>query len=150
QPLHYLCFARLLPNGRNENAVEMARLLLDRGADPNASFQIGAARHTPLVGVIGQGEESRSPHVHAEELVRLLLDRDAHPCDSQVVYNVTQGENDNPCRWPKLLYEHSVKLDREADWTDAERATGIGHLSPFDWLLSYTVDLNHLECAQWL
>lgn len=58
QPLHAAVAAR------NGDAV---RLLLDRGADPNARQQVG---YTPLMGVAGSGRE---------DLVDLLLDRGADP-----------------------------------------------------------------------
>lgn len=56
QPLHAAVAAR---------NVESVKLLLDRGADPNARQQIG---YTPLMGAAGSG---------IDELVSLLLDRGA-------------------------------------------------------------------------
>ncbi|HYD53003.1 MAG TPA: ankyrin repeat domain-containing protein, partial [Gemmatimonadaceae bacterium] len=38
EPLLYLCFTRLDHGPSNEHAVDIARLLLDHGADPNAHF----------------------------------------------------------------------------------------------------------------
>ena len=61
----------------DDNAVAIARVLLDHGADPNAYFMAGGSRYTPLVGVIGEGEEDRPPHPRRDELVRLLLERGA-------------------------------------------------------------------------
>jgi hypothetical protein len=75
EPLLYLCFTRLPLAAANDNAVAIARALLDRGADPNASFTAGDCRYTPLVGVIGEGEENRPPHPRREALTRLLLGR---------------------------------------------------------------------------
>src|SRR6185369_11257600 len=132
-PLHYLCFTRLPHPQSNNHAVAIATALLDRGADPNAAFQIGVARHSPLVGVIGEGEEGRQPHPQAEALVRLLLDRGANPLDIQVFYNVGQGRQ--PCRWVETLYQHSIQIGNQAAWGDAAKA-GLYQLSPLDWLLS--------------
>ena len=65
EPLLYLCFTRLPLAKANDNAVAIARLLLDRGADPNSYFMAGDSHYTPLVGAIGEGEEGRPPHSRA-------------------------------------------------------------------------------------
>ena len=59
EPLLYLCFTRLPLPAVNHNSVAIAKLLLDKGANPNAYFMAGNSRYTPLVGVIGEGEEGR-------------------------------------------------------------------------------------------
>src|SRR5262245_51714843 len=51
-PLLYLSFTRLAMPAVSENAVEIARELLDRGADPRVHFMAGDSRYTPLVGVV--------------------------------------------------------------------------------------------------
>ena len=118
EPLLYLCFTRLPLAATNDNAVAIARALLDAGADPNAWFMAGGSRYTPLVGVIGEGEEDRPPHPQRDALVRLLLDRGAEPYDIQVVYN-THFRGD--VLWLlKLIHEYSVKAGRAADWDDPE------------------------------
>jgi ankyrin repeat protein len=71
----------------DENAVPIARALLDHGADPNDYFMAGSSRYTPLVGAIGEGEEDRPPHPRRDELVRLLLDRGAEPAAPPGNYN---------------------------------------------------------------
>src|SRR5262245_37902808 len=88
EPLLYLCFTRLPLAKANDNAIAIARLLLDQGADPNAFFMAGNSQYTPLTGVIGEGEEDRPPHPRRDEMARLLLDRGAEPYDSQVIYNI--------------------------------------------------------------
>ena len=87
EPLLYLCFTRLPLPAVNHNSVAIAKLLLDKGANPNAYFMAGNSRYTPLVGVIGEGEEGRPAHSQRDALVRLLLERGADPHDEQVAYN---------------------------------------------------------------
>ena len=82
------CFTRLENPASNDNAVEIATLLLDNGADPNSYFMAGGSRYSPLTGVIGEGEEGRPPHPQRDELTRLLLERGADPYDMQVFYNI--------------------------------------------------------------
>ena len=59
EPLLYLCFARLDSSARHDDAIAIARRLLDHGADPNAYFMAGNSRYSPLTGLFGGGEESR-------------------------------------------------------------------------------------------
>src|SRR5262249_18101513 len=87
EPILYLCFTRLLLPATNDNALTIARMLLDNGAAPNVDFAAGGSSYTPLVGAVGEGEENRPPHPRRDELVRLLLERGANPYDIQVIYN---------------------------------------------------------------
>src|SRR5205814_9587449 len=102
----------------NDNAVAIARLLLDAGADPNAYFMAGNSHYTPLTGAIGEGEEDRPPHPRRDELVRLLLERGAEPYDGQVIYNI--HFHGRVFWWLKLMHEFSMKAGRSADWADPE------------------------------
>ncbi len=72
---------RTLLNG-DAHAIEMAHILLDHGADPNATFDDGWGNpFKVLTGVIGQGEGDKPPHPHANELALLLIERGADPYD---------------------------------------------------------------------
>jgi ankyrin repeat protein len=149
-PLLYLCFTRLPLAEANDNAVAIARALLDRGADPNSYFMAGNSRYTPLVGVIGEGEEDRPPHPQREALVRLLLERGAEPYDIQVVYNI--GFHGNVLWFLKLIHEKSVKQGRQVDWDDPNWAMldmgGYGNGAR--WHLDIAMKNNDLELAEWI
>jgi uncharacterized protein len=65
----------LAPRARRE----IAQLLLDHGADPNARWigPWGEPAFTVLTGVIGQGEGDQPPHPQARDLAALLIERGA-------------------------------------------------------------------------
>jgi ankyrin repeat protein len=150
EPLLFLCFTRLPLAAANDNALAVARALLDRGADPNAHFMAGDSRYTPLVGVIGEGEEDRPPHPRRDALVRLLLERGAEPYDIQVIYNIHfKGD----LLWfLKLVYEHTMKIGREADWADPnwQMLNMGGYGNGAHWALSAALKNNDLELAEWV
>jgi ankyrin repeat protein len=149
EPLLYLCFTRQLLPKSNDNAVAIARLLLEQGSDPNANFMAGDSRYTPLVGVIGEGEEDRPPHPRRDELLRLLLEHGAQPYDNQVNYNI--GFHGKILWWLKLMHEFSVKAGRQADWDDPEwhMLDMGGYGSGARWSLRIAVEKNDLELAEW-
>jgi uncharacterized protein len=149
QPLLYLCFARLSLPAVSDNALAIARALLDRGADPNAYFMAGGSRYTPLVGAIGEGEENRPPHPHRDALVRLLLERGAEPYDIQVVYNI--GFHGEVQWFLEAIYERSMQLGRKADWDDPEwRMLDMGgYGSGAGWFLRIAMERNNIGLAEW-
>ncbi|MGW1341670.1 ankyrin repeat domain-containing protein [Kribbella sp. NPDC002412] len=89
EPLVYLTYSRL----DAPHQVEIARLLLEHGADPNAGYlwQGLPSPFTALTGVFGRGEGDQPPHRDRVELARLLLDAGADPNDSQTMYNCGPG-----------------------------------------------------------
>ncbi len=150
EPLLFLCFTRLPLAAASANAVAIARTLLDHGADPNACFMAGSSRYTPLVGVIGEGEEGRAPHPQRDALTRLLLERGAAPYDLQVIYN-THFRGD--VLWfLKLIYEQSVKSGRKPDWDDPNwEMLGMGgYGSGARFLLHGAVQRDDRPLAEWL
>ena len=150
EPLLYLCFTRLPLAAANDNAVAIARMLLDLGADPNAHFMAGDSRYTPLVGVIGEGEEDRPPHPQRNALAQLLLERGAEPYDLQVIYNI--GFHGNVLWFLQLIYEQAVKLGRQGDWADPNWSMldmgGYGNGAR--WHLGIAVRNNDIKLAEWL
>jgi hypothetical protein len=89
EPLLYLTYSRL----DAPHQVEIARLLLEHGADPNAGYlwQGLPSPFTALTGVFGRGEGDQPPHRDRIELARVLLDAGADPNDSQTMYNCGPG-----------------------------------------------------------
>ena len=148
-PLLYLCFTRLPIAAASDNAVAIARALLDRGADPNAFFMAGDSRYTALTGVIGEGEEDRPPHSRRDELTRLLLERGAEPYDMQVVYNI--GLHGEALWYLKLMHEFSVSAGRAADWQDPEwRMLDMGgYGTGARWHLRMALEHDNFELAEW-
>ncbi|HSL72156.1 MAG TPA: ankyrin repeat domain-containing protein, partial [Longimicrobiales bacterium] len=149
EPLLYLCFTRLPHDSVGENAVAIAQLLLDRGADPNVYFMAGGSRYTPLVGAIGEGEEDRPPHQRRDELVELLLERGAEPYDIQVIYNI--HFHGHVLWFLKLMHTYALRRGRAADWQDPEWSMldmG-GYGSGARWHLDLAVKHNDLELAEW-
>src|SRR5262249_47562523 len=96
EPLLYACYSRMDAPGRS--TVDVARLLLSGGANPNAGFLFGGRyAFTALTGVFGRGEDwnNQPPHPHEVELARLLLEAGADPNDSQALYNRHFQESDD-------------------------------------------------------
>jgi uncharacterized protein len=149
EPLLYLCFTRLPLPAANENALPIARLLLEHGADPTVYFKAGGSKYTPLVGAIGEGEEDRPAHPQRDALVKLLLDRGANPYDNQVIYNLRFHAK---VLWfLKLSYARSLELGRKADWDDPEWSmlNMGGYGSGARWHLDLAISHNDIELAEW-
>ena len=91
EPLLYLTYSRLDGEDDRSSTLEVARLLLRHGADPNAGYlwEVNPSPFTALTGAFGGGEDAvnQPPHQHAMDLARLLLQAGADPNDSQALYN---------------------------------------------------------------
>jgi len=150
EPLLYVCYARLPLPSLREHAVPIARLLLDRGANPNAYYMAGHSVYGALVGVAGEGEQDAPPHPARDGLYELLLQRGAEPYDIQVLYN-THFRGD-VLWWLKLTWHYSVTAGRERDWADQDLPLfdmgGYGTGARF--LLWLAIQKNNRELAEWL
>jgi ankyrin repeat protein len=115
-PLLYACYSRLEDAPPNRSTLEVARLLLARGADPNAGFLWGGTYpFTALTGAFGRGEDNMNqlPHPRAEALAKLLLESGADPNDSQALYNRHFEENDDHF---KVLFAYGLGRDTHGPW----------------------------------
>jgi ankyrin repeat protein len=147
EPLLYLAFGRLPLATASENALAIATLLLDHGANPKVQMSDGHNSFTAVTGVIGFGERSPlavPPHPRAEELVRLLIERGAEPFDIQALYNTSLWHDDT--EWLDLLHGYDERSGNTARWTEPRD----GHPGQLDYLLGNAVDRNHVRRAEWL
>ena len=101
EPLLYLAYSRVAGAG---DPLEVARLLIEAGADPNAGFLWDGLvpPFTALTGAFGRGEGDPPPHRDSLALARLLLEAGADPNDAQAVYNLHWTADD---AWLELLLE---------------------------------------------
>jgi ankyrin repeat protein len=116
QPLLYACYSRLDDAAPKRQSLEVARLLLARGADPNAGFMWnGTYPFTALTGAFGRGEDNMNelPHPRCDALARLLLDAGADPNDTQTLYNRHFEPGDDHLR---LLFSYGLGRDRGGPW----------------------------------
>ncbi len=150
-PLLHLCYGRLPLPAASDNAVAIAHLLLDHGANPNDYFEVGSGphRYTTLCGVAGEGEDNAPPHPQRKALARLLLDRGADPYDTQLFYN-THFRGD--ILWIlEPMYECAAKagrpFDADSEWSGVNLG-GYGRGARF--LLNEAIANNNLKLAEWL
>jgi len=114
-PLLYACYSRL-EDRDGRSTLEVARLLLDRGADPDAGILWdGTYAFTALTGAFGRGEDwtNQLPHPHAEALARMLLEHGADPNDGQTLYNRHFHADDTHL---ELLLSYGLGTDHGGPW----------------------------------
>jgi ankyrin repeat protein len=159
-PLLYLANARLPGTDWAENAVAIARALLDRDADPKVYYEGGdpTIHYTALTCVMGRGEEQAPVHPKARQLAALLLDRGAEPYDRQFFYNAFAGHasqrhlRDDDFVWLlDLIYEHSIRRGRRSDWDNPDWAMlGMGGYGCGAWYLLFNaLRVNSVPIAAW-
>jgi len=146
RPLMRAAYARLpLPAARN--ALPIATLLLDAGAEVTGNAPGDLSGFRALTGVIGEGEGEQSPHPQAVEFARLLIARGADPLDGQALYNTSLGEDDT--FWLELMWNECVKRgdDMGRRWHTAIPDT-LG--PPLEYLLGNAVNNRHVRRVTWL
>jgi ankyrin repeat protein len=149
-PILYLAYARFTHRPTIENALPIARLLLDHGADPNGFYMAGDASYTVLVGAAGEGEQDSPRQPYAAALFELLLERGAEPFDIQVLYN-THFSGD-VLWWLELVYNHTIGTPRGAAWNDPDWSMFDmgGYGSGARFLLETAVKKRDMRLAEWL
>ena len=178
-PLLCACYSRVKPIDLSHSTFNVAKLLLDRGADPNAFTRKHndppgsdrARRFTALTGVFGGGSTglvNQPPHPQWRELAELLLARGADPADRQALWI-------NPSASLEILLTHGLKPDEKIKTEsgvitllgrELSRAARIGHADRVKLLLAHgartdelfegktpwrhAMDLGHLQIARLL
>ncbi|HEY1565853.1 MAG TPA: ankyrin repeat domain-containing protein [Solirubrobacteraceae bacterium] len=114
-PLLYVTYSRVGDRPLGPAAVQVARLLLDGGADPNAGYlwEGLSPPFTALTGALGSGEDDPPAPEHGLALARLLLERGADPNDSQTLYNEAEDSYDG---WIELLLEFGLGTGDGGPW----------------------------------
>lgn len=160
EPLLYTAYSRLNSDAAEHSTLEVARLLLKYGADPNAGFLWeGQYLFTALTDAFGEGEGgpiNQPEHQYSYQLARLLLEAGADANDGQSLYNrmFTRGT-----RHLELLFEFglgkgggygvwfkrlgdqlgtpSKMLDDQMGW-----AASNNHMDRVQLLVAHGVDVN--------
>lgn len=126
-PLLYLAYSRVDSTAPGHSTLEVARLLLEAGADPNAGYLWESEYpFTALTGAFGNGENgvNTPPHQHALALARLLLHAGADPNDSQTLYNRQWNPDDDHL---ELLLELGLGRGTNTVW---HSRMGLAHPTP--------------------
>jgi ankyrin repeat protein len=127
EPLLYAAYSRLDSEAKGHSTLEVARLLVEHGADPNAGFLWDWGGPVPclftaLTGALGLGEEdtnrgegplTQPPHQHWYAFARLLLEGGADPNDNQGLYNRMQYPDDEHLR---LLLAYGLGKGQGGPW----------------------------------
>jgi hypothetical protein len=115
EPLLYLTYSRVPIAGPGRSAVEVTRLLLERGADPNAGYlwEGLVPPFTALTGVFGNGDGVPPAHRDWPALARLLLEAGADPNDGQTLYNRGWDPGE---RWLGMLLEFGLGRGDGGPW----------------------------------
>ncbi len=118
-PLLYATYSRISTTNPSWSAVETVRVLLDRGADPNAGFLWRGLvpPFTALTGAFGGGESHQARRIERLAIARLLLDAEADPNDGQLLYNNgIGGQNHDDPSHLQLLVEYGLGSQRNGPW----------------------------------
>jgi ankyrin repeat protein len=115
QPLLYLTYSRLPAATSGRSAVDVARVLLEHGADPDAGYlwEGLCPPFTALTGAFGSGVEGQPAHPQCMALARLLLEHGANPNDAQTLYNRQWNRDDD---WLELLFEFGLGTGDGGRW----------------------------------
>lgn len=148
-PMLYLAFTRFTRPKTLANALEIARLLLDAGANPSDFFMAGDSQYSALVGAAAEGEQDSPRQPYAAELFELLLERGADPFDMQVLYN-THFSGD-VLWWLEPVYAQTIDTTRGTAWQDPEwRMFDMGRYGTgARFILEVAIKHRNLRLAEW-
>jgi ankyrin repeat protein len=146
-PLLHACYSRVKPIQPSHSTYRVAKLLLDRGADPNAYTlkhndppgSDRARRFTALTGLFGGGSTglvNQPPHPQWREMAELLLLRGADPADEQALWI-------NAAASLEILLRYGLK-------PDAKVRTEKGVITLLGRELSQAARYGHLDRAKLL
>jgi len=136
-PLICACYSRVESIDPAHSTFEVAKVLLDRGADPNAFTMKGnaderldqtARRFTALTGLFGGGSTgmaNQPPHPCWRELAELLLERGADPADEEAL---DHGHYDKGARL-EILLRHGLSPDALTKRSSAANKSGTGAIT---------------------
>ncbi len=149
EPILYLAYSRL--PGHDLQALEIARLLFDRGANANARWvDPWNNPFTLITGVIALGEGVKPPHPRADELVALFIGQGADPYDTQSFYNTSIVDDDT--HWLEVLWNACSAQGVTGKWLAVPPTsfTGKTPVNQLDYLLGNAVAYNHRLRVSWL
>jgi uncharacterized protein len=148
-PILYVAYTRFTHPPTIRHAVDIARLLLDHGADPNDFYMAGDARYSVLTGVAGEGEQDSPRQPYAEDLFELLLERGAEPFDIQVLYDT--HFSGFMLWWLDLIYRQTIDTPRGEAWKDPEwkMLDMGGYGSGARFILEMAIRHRNVELARW-
>lgn len=149
-PLLYACYSRL--NLPGTSTFDVAQLLLDAGADPNAHYMWGGSyRFTALTGAFGEGEMgpvNQPPHEYCDALARLLLEAGADPNDGQALYN-TMFTPDSACL--EMLLRYGLGAHHKCNWlVEDDEALVANDAQTLGYQLEWAARNHHEERARLL